>query len=164
MLWCLSTIPLEHKAHQSHTQCLPNLLSALRTLAQLPCLLWVAEFKGCPIKSALTQGASGEQNAFSDCSLPPIRIGGRGERASLLWEFVNNWKLVFKWFLFSLGLLASFFPFGTEIKTEISDSLISPNDNSFAFQNWCTCGNNKAISPRAASAYHFGTRDWFHER
>ena len=38
-------------------------------------------------------------------------------------------------FLFSLGLLASFFPFGTEIKTEISDSLISPNDNSFAFQN-----------------------------
>ena len=143
----LSTVPLEHKAHQSLTQCLLHFLSALRTLVQLPCPLWVAEFKGCPVKPAPTQGASGEQNAFSDCSLPPIGIGGGGERASLLSEFVNNWKLVFKWFLFSLGILASFFAFGTEIKAEISDSLISPHDSSFAFQNWSTCGITRLYHP-----------------
>ena len=72
--------------------------------------------------------------------------GGRREGISF-WEFVNNWKLVFKWFLFSLGLLASFFPFGTEIKAEISESLISPNDSSFAFQNWSACGITRLSHP-----------------
>ena len=114
-----------------------SLLSGLWS-SSLGCYEW--GIQRLPQNSAPTQGASGEQNAFSDCSLPPIRIvGGRREGISF-WEFVNNRKLVFKWFLFSLGLLASFFPFGTEIKAETSESLISPNDSSFAFQNWSTCG------------------------
>ena len=68
--WCIKL---------TRASCLPHLLSALRALVKLPWLLWVVEFKGCPTKPAPTQGAFGEQSAFSDCSLPAIDIRGGGE-------------------------------------------------------------------------------------